>query len=890
MMCNLRIMTWNANGLSQRRTELEAALHINNIDVCLVSETHYTKESYVKLKGYKCYQALHPDNKAHGGSAVLIKENLQHHEWAKIETEKFQICAIKVKTKGYETAIASIYSPPKHSISEEDFTQALGQLGNRFIIGGDFNAKHTFWGSRVCQSRGSALYRYVQLNDCIPLSTGKPTYWPTDIMKKPDLLDFFIMRNISVNYALVDECFDLSSDHSPVILTLSQQIIRKPHNQVLVNKKTDWEQFKIDVNQCIDLGGDLHSPEEVDIQLEHVVFAIQDAAWQNTPQIARKLKGLNYPSEVLEIIKRKRKARQKWQITRFPAHKAEWYKLTNELRTMMSEIKDETQQEFLTTLTSRQDTDYSLWKATKHLKRPVIQASPIMDPINNKWNKTNQEKADAFASYLADIFRPNPGNPEEEPLEEAIKTNYEINIPPVTVKEVQKTIRYEINPKKAPGYDLITGQILKNLPRKVLVKLTKIINAAIKLRYVPQLWKLAEVIMVPKPGKPAEQLTSYRPISLLPVLSKLFEKLIYKRLMSVVEERHLVPSHQFGFRQKHSTIDQVHRITSVIEEALENKQVCSAIFLDVTQAFDKVWHDGLNYKLRRMLPAKYAELLQSYLSDRFFRVRHEECYSEVYRIHAGVPQGSVLGPLLYVLFTSDLPEREENSIATFADDTAVLSVGETNHVTIPKLRRYIKKLQDWTSKWRIKMNETKSVHVDFTNRKLDYFPLHLNGKTIPHANEAKYLGMTLDAKLRWKAHVKKKKEELVLKLRKMYWLMGRRSKLSIQNKLTLYNQVLKPVWTYGVQLWGCTAQSNRDIIQRFQNNVLRSCVDAYRYTRNVRLHKELGIPTVNEVIKARAIAHHKRLQIHVNEEAVQLLDVDDLLRRLKRKKPHDLWK
>lgn len=337
-----------------------------------------------------------------------------------------------------------------------------------------------------------------------------------------------------------------------------------------------------------------------------------------------------------------------------------------------------------------------------------------------------------------------------------------------TVKEVQRTVQTEINPKKAPGYDLITGQVLRQLPRKVLVKITKIINASIKLRYVPQLWKVAEVIMIPKPGKPAEELKSYRPISLLPVLSKLFEKLLHKRLMKVVEERNLVPAHQFGFRKKHSTIDQVHRITSIIEQALEEKKVCSAIFLDVTQAFDKVWHDGLNYKLRKMLPAKYAELIQSYLSDRYFRIKHEDAYSDAYRIYAGVPQGSVLGPLLYVLFTSDLPEREENTLATFADDTAVLAVGETTHITIPKIRGFIKRLQDWTSKWRIKMNETKSVHVDFTNRKIDYFPVFLNGKSIPHANEAKYLGMTLDAKLRWKEHVKKKKAELVLKFRTMY--------------------------------------------------------------------------------------------------------------------------
>lgn len=881
-------MAWNANGLNRRKLELEIALNFNKIDICLISETHFTKETYLKLKGYKCYHALHPANKARGGSAVLIRDNLKHHECIKIETEMFQVCAITVKTKSYETSVASIYCPPKHSIKQKVFADVFEYLGNRFIIGGDFNAKHTYWGSRITNGRGRELFQYIVNHKCEPHSTGEPTYWPTDTAKKPDLIDFFVVKNISANYMLVDSCHDLSSDHSPIILTLSEQIIRKTQNPVLTNQKTDWDKFKIEINRLVNLNDNLDSPGAVDGELEKLVHTIQDVAWECTPEIRKKLKGINYPCEIVAAIKEKRKARKKWQARRVPALKGALNKAADKLRELMHEIQEATNEHLITSLTSDRSTDYSLFKATKHLKRPIVQASPIKDGTTGKWIKDNQEKADAFACHLENIFSPNPSEPNDEPLEEPRLCDHEMSIPLVTVKQVQHTIKTEINTKKAPGYDLITGQVLKQLPRKVLVKITKIINAAIKLRYVPQLWKLAEVIMIPKPGKPAEELASYRPISLLPVLSKLFEKLLHKRLMKIVEDFNLIPAHQFGFRQKHSTIDQVHRITSIIEKALEERKVCSAIFLDVTQAFDKVWHEGLNHKLRKMLPAQYAELLESYLTDRYFRIKQEDAYSDAKKIHAGVPQGSVLGPLLYLLYTSDLPESEENTTATFADDTAILAVGNNNTESTSKLRKSISRLQNWTTKWKIKMNETKSVHVDFTNKRINYIPVHLNNKVIPYANEAKYLGMTLDSKLRWKAHVKKKKQELVLKFRKMYWLMGRHSKMSIQNKLTLYNQVLKPVWTYGAALWGCTAPSNREIIQRFQNNVLRCCVDAYRYTRNVRLHTELQVDSVNDVIKKQAIAHHQRLQGHINEEAVRLLEVDDLLRRLKRRKPHEL--
>ena len=166
--------------------------------------------------------------------------------------------------------------------------------------------------------------------------------------------------------------------------------------------------------------------------------------------------------------------------------------------------------------------------------------------------------------------------------------------------------------------------------------------------------------------------------------------------------------------------------------------------------------------------------------------------------------------------------------------------------------------------------------------------LNINNTQIPYANTAKYLGITLDARLRWKAHVKKKREEIGLKYKKMYWLLGKHSNLSTYNKLLLYKQILKPIWTYGIQLWGCAKKTNIDIIQRFQNKVLRSIVNAPWYFRNSDLHRDLKIETVNQTIKRFARSHEQRLHHHVNVEAIQLLDNTMLVRRLKRTKPFEL--
>lgn len=881
----MKIMSWNANGLLRHQQELQAVLDIENIDVCLISETHFTKQSYITFKDYCIYHTIHPDNSARGGSAVIIKKNIQHFEEAKYGKEEIQATVVHIKTKNFPIVVAGLYCPPRHSIKSKQYSEFFKRLGKRFIIGGDFNAKNTHWGSRLTTTKGKELLIAIKENGCESISTGKPTYWPTDPGKIPDLIDFFITKNISNNFMKVEESQDMSSDHSPIVLTLSEYIIQKGNNPVLTNKYTDWESFKVHLEQRILLKVPLKTMDQLDIEVEKFITDIQQSAWESTPEIKSRLKGNNYPIEIRNLLRDKRKSRKKWHQTRAPQDKKRLNNLTQQLTREIQKLKNESVNFYLSKLTNDSNTDYSLWKATKTLKRPIMPIHPIRK-MDGTWVRKNKEKAEGFAKHLENIFQPHECQLRET-LDENITQILE-DVTPTSPTEVANEIKNNLNLKKAPGFDLITGEIIKQLPRKATVKLTNIINAAFRLKYVPKLWKVAEVIMIPKPGKPPHLITSYRPISLLPIMSKLFEKLLLKRLKLIIEKKKLIPNHQFGFRSEHSTIDQVHRITNIIEKTLEEKKVCSAVFLDVAQAFDKVWHEGLIYKLKLILPKQYSIILESYITERYFRIKQEDEYSELKGIKAGVPQGSVLGPLLYLLYTRDVPIPQNNTIATFADDTAIMAVGDNNSDTTEKLQTAIEQVHNWTKKWRIKLNETKSVHVDFTNKRLVHKPVYLNNQEIPHANTAKYLGMTLDAKLRWKAHVKKKRDELGLKYKKMYWLLGRNSHLSIPNKLLLYKQILKPVWTYGIQLWGCTKQSNMDIIQRFQNKVLRSIVNAPWFVRNSDIHKDLGIELIKTEIMKFARSHEQRLLHHVNIEANQLLDNTDLVRRLKRVKPFEL--
>jgi hypothetical protein len=285
--------------------------------------------------------------------------------------------------------------------------------------------------------------------------------------------------------------------------------------------------------------------------------------------------------------------------------------------------------------------------------------------------------------------------------------------------------------------------------------------------------------MIVKPGKNTNDITSYRPISLLPILSKILEKIFLKRLTPIIDVSKLILSYQFGFRKEHRIIEQARRLIYKINDDLESKRYCSAAFIDTSQAFDKVWHTGLFYKLERAFPHPEYTILKLYLTDRTFQVRYQEEYTKLYTIQSGVPQGSNLGPILYSVFTAELPETEQTLIATYADDTAILASHQNPITASRKLQNQINQFEKWLKRWCIKANENKSTHVAFTLKRENCPTITLNGNQIPQGETARYLGIYRDRRLTWRTHTFAKRKQLRLKFQQMYWMLGRKSELSI---------------------------------------------------------------------------------------------------------------
>jgi len=348
----------------------------NNIDILLASETHFTDRTVLKIPQYSLYHSNHPDGTAHGGAAIIIRTALQHFEAPAYQTDKIQASILRITDRSWPLHIAALYSPTphRHRIEVVDYDTFLRQLGLRFIAGGDWNAKHTDWGSRLTTPKGRNLLQSITHHNCSHLSAGTPTYWPSHPNKTPDLLHFFVLKNIGLNYTHIEATRDLSSDHTPIILTLSTHTFSKPAIPRLTSPKADWNNFRAHINENTHLIIQLKLPADIDNAVHTFTCLIQEAARRSTPPATPGNGPTNNTSlHIRALVTEKRRARSRWQRSLNPLDKREYNRLTRHLKTSLQDIRNVTFETYISSLSKE---DHSIWKATKQFKRPIPHVPP----------------------------------------------------------------------------------------------------------------------------------------------------------------------------------------------------------------------------------------------------------------------------------------------------------------------------------------------------------------------------------------------------------------------------------------------------------------------------------------------------------------------------------
>lgn len=843
---NLIIAAWNADNIKLKKHELQQFLSENKIDIMLISETWLRAGDKLNYANYTTYREDRKDGPG-GGVAILIKRTLTHDLITANNLETLEAIGIQIKidTKT-QLRIFSAYHPPAKQFHHTDYRKLLVQ-NIPTIIMGDLNAKNTQWGCLTTNKYGRQLSKLLDENNMGILTPGKPTFFGTNTIR-PDMLDIAIYKDVSRHMELETVC-DLSSDHNPIIMTIGPDI---PIPTPELTKKVDWDKYKKYVHDNINLKNTLTTEQEIEESVETFTLTLTEALKNSTfPTKPKTHNTPTIPTRIKILINQKRKLQKKAQRTLNPADKTAANNLSNRVREELRKFNEEKWQERIQQLTTK---DGSLWKMTKALTTKKKRNSP---PIHGKNGivYTAAEKVETFADSLEEQFTINnlPDEATEQMVEETTQiirrapTNSDFWTTPKDLKHVIS----KLHNKKAPGPDNISNISLKHLPRKAIGILTSIINACIRKPYFPLAWKKSEIILIPKPNKDPTFPQNYRPISLISAIGKLTEAIILKRLKKTTQENNIFPLEQFGFREHHSTTHQTIRIVENIQEGFTTKKSTAAIFLDIEKAFDKIWHNAVIYKLHTNgVPEHLTKLIQKFLQGRQFRVKLENQKSTWRPSAAGVPQGSLLSPILFNIYAADIPRPEGTIMGLYADDLVLMATDRNTNFATRILQNGINEIEEWYNRWKIKINATKSKAILFSKKlRGPDERITIEDTELIWEPAATYLGLEMDKKLIWKQHTKKSLQKARRQKQQLYPLINRNSTLDLKTKTLLYKSFILPVILYASPAWATISKTNISTLQSFQNITLRQIANAPWFVRNSTLHRDLKVLPIENQIK-----------------------------------------
>ena len=866
---------------------IEAIQNTNDFDVFGLCETYLNDQHTlddIKISGFSDnpFRADSKLSNTHkqGGVALYYKTDLPIIERKELNT--LDECIVtEIKLKNAKIFFVLLYRPPnKKNIDDvqtfiNNLERLITNLSNEkpscIILAGDFNARSPIlWSGETKEEiPGKMIANFANINGLDQLIDG-PTHLPRDDIATCIDLIFTDQPFLFVDSGIIpspDERCKHQLIHGKI--NLEVPVPPKYMRRMWQYNDGNYEAIKNEM-ESVDWNL-LFENKNVNEMVDDFNSIFKNIIESNIPSKIIKVDDRDSPwinKAVKTALRKNKRAYKNWTKKGRPVDDIDYVKrVQKETNTILNRSKSAYINRLGNKLCDPQTGHKEFWGAFKRIlnKKKNTNIPPLIE--NGKFITDFNEKANILNSFLSLQCRPLNTNSTLPPF---IK-NCERSLTNVVVNREQIiSIINKLNPKKAHGHDGLSIKMFQSCSYEVSLPLSLIFKKCLLTSQFPIDWKLANIQPVHKKGSRQEK-GNYRPISLLPVCSKVFEKVLFDAVYTFLKENNLISVHQSGFRPGDSTINQLLSITTEIYEAFEQSAEVRAAFLDISKAFDKVWYEGLIFKLKSNgIDGVLLKLLENYLTGRKQRVVLNGIESKWEQVYSGVPQGSVLGPLLFLIYINDLTTNIKSNMKLFADDSSLFARVYDCNATQIQLLLDLDNITKWANQWKMKFNPDitkQAIEVIFSHKykKPIHDPLVFNNIPVARESSTKHLGIILDDHLSFRKHIKLSIEKANKGIALMKYLSKYVNRKVLDQTYKLY---VRPHLDYGDVIYHGQLTDMMKSLESVQYKAALIVTGCIKGTSMVKLYDEVGWESLN----ARRIYHRFLLyyQIRNNEKPAYL--------------------
>lgn len=831
----------NAQSLYKKIDEFRYIFENSDIDVICVSETWFkpdVNDCAFKINGYRLFRSdrtarsnitgLSDRSGRAGGVAIFLKNGINGRIIAQSKTEDdMEYLFMNVLCRSGRVFLGCVYRPSKDIEMDSVFKklQTLTVNYTDVIIAGDLNCNLLLETDLTDPMNSIGMF---------PVNSIYPTHFTN---RSSTLIDVFLVNN-KQNVLLYDQLSaSMFSKHDLIFLKYNVQPDIKEHTF----KYRDFKNVNTDL-----LLHEMHTcpwenifyMPDVDQQLDFLQSNILSLYNKHIPIRTKTIRHTNKPwfsNDTKRLIEERDLAYETWKKFK-TSELHETYRRRR--RAVVSQIRKDKTSYYENKFNSAVGGNKT-WKEIKKIglakQMPVNENDINANELNQKF--INIEMPDVNRSFYNNQQR----------IESDLNVFQFTRFTQADVVECFLSIK-----SNSVGYDEVHPRFVKILLPHLIPYVTHLFNAILTTSTFPSSWKYAKIIPVPKTSN------ENRPIAILPYLSKAFEKLVHKQMLQHVLDKGLLTSFQSGFRPQHSCVTALADVIEDIRCKTDADQVTFLVLLDHSKAFDTVHHDTLCAKLRYFFnfSSTSTKLISTYLSNRHQAVFYNNQYSSWLPVVRGVPQGSILGPLLYSMYSNDLPKQLNfMRIQMYADDVQLFIGCKKSSINecITKINSDLSKVFEWATANGLRLNSSKSkcIPISRTNlESLTQYNISLGSSKIDMVPSAKNLGVTFDTTLTWSEHIKLATGKTYGMLRTLW---PNQYFTPIRIRMLLAKTYLVPTLLYGCELFANCISTDKRKLRTTYNNIARYVFGLKKYDRVSQFSKKIFGVTFDNLLKCRCL-------------------------------------